>query len=87
MQLKEEAPKTTSSASWKGNKLEQLVPITSNRNGHKSNKNLKIMTSTSTQLPKEVIGAMVFAKMKLIPPLKMWSKTCQCTKRAFRHSR
>jgi hypothetical protein len=29
---------------------------------------------------------MVFVKMKPIPPLKMESKTCQFTKRAFRHS-
>jgi hypothetical protein len=45
----------------------KLAPIVSNKNKHKSNKNLDTMIdATSAQLPKKVICTMIFAKMKSI---------------------
>jgi hypothetical protein len=45
-----------------------------------------MISTTNTQLLEYAIGALVFTKMKPIPPLEMGNETCQCTKRAFGHS-
>jgi len=56
----------------KDNELELFVPITSNKNGRESNKNLKAMRGAiRPQFPLYDNKAMPFAKMKLNPPLKM----------------
>jgi hypothetical protein len=73
---------------WKGNELELLTPMASNKNGCKFNKNLEVMTNiTSAQLPKKVTSSMVFARIKPILPLEMGNITSQCTKGAFKHSK
>jgi hypothetical protein len=62
--------------------------IASNKNEHKSNKNLKAMISTiSAHFPKKVVHIMVIAKMRPTPPLEMGSEPYQCTKGAFEHLR
>jgi hypothetical protein len=66
---------------WKGNELELLTPMASNKNKHESNKNLKAMTGAiNAQLPKKIVGTMVFTKMRPIPPLEMGSVTYRCTR-------
>jgi hypothetical protein len=72
---------------WKGNEFELLAPITTNKNGCESNKNLETMiNTTNAQPPKYVVDVMIFIEMKPIPPLELGSKTYQHTKAAFRHS-
>jgi hypothetical protein len=67
---------------WKGNGLKLLAPITSNKNGQWSTKNLiMIIGATSAQFPKQATNAMNFVKMKLIPPWKMGREACWYTKR------
>jgi hypothetical protein len=65
-----------------------LTPITSNKNGRETNKNLKVMLGvTNAQFPKKVVGAMVFVETKPTPPLKLGNKTYQRVKLAFGHSK
>jgi len=73
---------------WKGSELEKLAPMASNNYECKSNKNLEVMSNvTSAQLPKKIIGSMVFTEMKPILPLEMGNITSQCTKGGFKHSK
>jgi hypothetical protein len=64
-------------------KFKLLFPITPNKNKQKSNKNLKaMMGATITQLPREVVKAMPFVKMKFNPLLEMGRQTCQWIREA-----
>jgi hypothetical protein len=60
--------------------FELLALIVSNKNGGKSNKNLKAMTWAM-----KAIGVMTFKEINLTPPLKMGRTTCQWT-RGSKHS-
>jgi len=72
---------------WKGNGLELLTLIVSDKNMQESNKNLKVMIKTiNVQLFKWVVEAMTFEKINLTPPLKMRKITCWWIKAALWHS-
>lgn len=68
--------------------LRLFTPISSNKNKHEFDKNLKVMTSTiNAQLPKKFIDVMEFVEMRPTPPLEMGSETCQRANGAFGHSK
>jgi hypothetical protein len=73
---------------WKEKELKLLAPMASNKNECEFNKKVEIMTNDiNAQLPKKIIGSMVFVEMRPILPLEMGNVTSQCTKRAFEHSK
>jgi hypothetical protein len=86
--LRGRSPQNNFKCALKGNRPELFTPITSNKNGCETNKNLKVMFGViNAQFLKKIVGVMVCVEMKLTPPLKMGNKTCKCTKLAFGHSK